>query len=58
MTPWNVVNVRYKLSAQVAQAVTALTSEQELYQWLVTKINEQFGFYHTQLWRYHPISMN
>lgn len=41
-----------QLSAQVAQAIAALTNEKELYQWVVTQINELFSFYHTQLWHY------
>jgi PAS domain S-box-containing protein len=40
-----------QLSTQVAQAIAAAASLDDLYTRLVTQINEQFGYYHTQLLR-------
>ncbi len=43
-----------QLSAQVAQAIATIAEAESLYQWVVTQIAEQFGFYHTQLFHYQP----
>jgi PAS domain S-box-containing protein len=43
-----------QLSTQVAQAIATITDAESLYQWVVTRITEQFGFYHTQLLHYQP----
>lgn len=43
-----------QLSTQVAQEVALATNLDDLYRRVVTGINEQFGFYHTQLLRYYP----
>ncbi|MBI1877821.1 MAG: PAS domain-containing protein [Chloroflexi bacterium] len=43
-----------QLAAQVAQEVATATELDSLFQHIVTWVNEQFGFYHTQLLRYYP----
>ncbi|MFN8453493.1 MAG: GAF domain-containing protein [Anaerolineae bacterium] len=45
-------NRQIQLSAQIAHDIAATTHLAELYQRVLTRINEQFGFYHTQLFRY------
>lgn len=42
------------LSTQIAQEIASATDLSDLYQRVVTQIQEQFGYYHTQLLRYDP----
>ncbi len=43
-----------QVSAQVAQDIVSATDLSDLYQRVVTRIQEQFGYYHTQILRYDP----
>ena len=43
-----------RLSTQIAQEIAAAADLKELYQRVVTQVQEQFGYYHTQLLRYDP----
>ncbi len=42
-----------QISTQVAQDIAEATNLDDLYQRIVTKVKEQFGYYHTQLLRYN-----
>ncbi|MCP4363386.1 MAG: GAF domain-containing protein [Chloroflexi bacterium] len=42
------------LSTQIAQGIASATDLDDLYQRIVTQIQEQFGYYYTQLLRYDP----
>lgn len=42
------------LSTQIAQEIASAADLNDLYQRVVTQIQEQFGYYHTQLLRYDP----
>jgi signal transduction histidine kinase len=42
-----------QLSTQVSQSIAAASSLEDLYQRVVTQVKERFGYYHTQLLRYH-----
>lgn len=42
------------LSTQIAQDIASATDLSDLYQRVVTQVQEQFGYYYTQLLRYDP----
>ncbi len=42
------------LTTQIAQDIASATTLDELYERVVTQVQEQFGYYHTQLLRYDP----
>jgi PAS domain S-box-containing protein len=43
-----------RLSTQIAQEIAAAADLKELYDRVVTQVQEQFGYYHTQILRYDP----
>ncbi len=45
-------NRQVKISTQIAQEIAAAPTLQDLYTRVVTQVQEQFGYYHTQLLRY------